>query len=44
MDTHTLLYLKWATNRSLLYNTWNSAQCYVTAWMGGEDRYVYMCD
>ena len=36
MDMYTLLYLKWTTNKDLLYNTWNSAQCYVAAWMGGE--------
>ena len=30
----TLLYLKWITNKNLLYSTWNSAQCYVPAWMG----------
>ena len=24
--------------RELLYNTWNSAQCYVAAWMGGGFR------
>ena len=32
---YTLLYLKWMTNKDLLYGTWNSAQCYVAAWMGG---------
>ena len=36
MDMYTLLYLKWITNRSLLYSTGNSAQCYVAAWVGGE--------
>ena len=36
IDMHTLLYLKWITNKDLLYSTWNSAQCYVAAWMGGE--------
>jgi len=36
MDKHTLLYLKWITNKDLLYSTWNSAQWYVAAWMGGE--------
>ena len=36
MDTYTLLYLKWMTNKNLLYSTGNSAQCYVAAWMGGE--------
>ena len=34
--TYTLLYSKWITNKDLLYSTWNSAQCYVAAWMGGE--------
>ena len=28
--------LKWITNKVLLYSTGNSAQCYTTAWMGGE--------
>ena len=36
MDRYTLLYLKQITNKDLLYSTWNSAQCYVAAWMGGE--------
>ena len=31
---HTLLNLKWITKKNLVYNTWNSAQCYVAAWMG----------
>ena len=30
IDTYTLLYLKWITNKDLLYNTGNSAQYYVT--------------
>ena len=29
-----LLYLKWITNKVLLYSTGNSAQCWVAAWMG----------
>ena len=33
IDMHTLLYLKWVTNKDLLYET---AQCYVAAWMEGE--------
>ena len=42
----TLLYFKLITNKDLLYSTWNSAQCYVAAWMGweeglGENGYVY---
>ena len=36
MDMCTLLYLKWITNKDLLYSTENSAQCYVAAWMGGD--------
>ena len=34
----TLLYLKWITNKVLLYSTENAAQCHVVAWMGGEFR------
>ena len=30
MDMYTLLYLKWITNKDLLYSTGNSAQCYVS--------------
>ena len=36
IDMYTLLYLKWITNKDLLYSTENSAQCNVTAWMGEE--------
>ena len=36
IDMYTLLYLKWITKKDLLYNTRNSAQCYVAAWMGRE--------
>ena len=32
----TLLYLKWITNKELLYSAWDSAQCYAAACMGGE--------
>ena len=38
IDMYTLLYLKWITNKDLLYSTWNSAQGYVTAWIGGQFR------
>jgi len=31
MDMYTLLYSKWKTSKDLLYNTGNSAQCYVAA-------------
>ena len=36
MNICTLLYLKWITNKDLLYSRWNSAQCYVAAWMRGR--------
>ena len=47
MDMYPLLYLKWITNKDQLYSTWNSAPCYVAAWMGGEcggDEYMYVYD
>ena len=47
MDMDTLMYLKWRTNKDLLYSTENSAQCHVAAWMGagfrGEWTHVYVC-
>ena len=43
MVMYTLLYLKWITNKDLLYSTWNSAQGYVAAWMGGEFGRECMC-
>ena len=42
----TLLYLKQITSRVPLYFTGNSAQCYVTTWMGGslrENGYTHTC-
>ena len=46
MKMYILLYLKWTAIRELLYNTWNSAQCYVAAcagWgFGGEWMHVYV--
>ena len=46
-DLATSLYLKWITNKDLLYSTWNSAQCYVAAWIGGEFGgewiHIYVC-
>ena len=33
---YTWLCVKWKTNKVFLYSTWNSAQCYVAVWMGGE--------
>ena len=38
MDMYTLLYLKWITNKGLLYSTGNPDQYYGSAWMGGEFR------
>ena len=38
MDVYTLLFLRWIINRVLLYSTWNSAQCYMAAWMRGEGQ------
>ena len=47
-DMYTLLYLKWIIRKDLLYSSWNSAQCYVAAWMGGKfggrmDTYSLLC-
>ena len=44
IDMYTLLYLKWITNKVLLYSTRNS-QCYVAAWMGGESggEWIHVC-
>ena len=36
MGMQSLLYLKWITNKILLYSTGNSAQYVMAAWMGGE--------
>ena len=39
------IHLKWITNKDLLYSTWNSAQCYVAVWRGGEfgeSGYIHM--
>ena len=36
IDMHTVLYLRWIPNKDLLCSTGNSAQRYVTAWMGAE--------
>jgi hypothetical protein len=46
LDMSTLLYLKWITNKDLLYSTGNSAQFYVPVWraieFGGEWMHVYV--
>ena len=43
---YTLLYLKWITNKNLLYSMRNSAQCYVPARMGrgfgGDWIHIYV--
>ena len=47
VDVYTLLYLKWITNKVVLYSTGNSAQCYVAAWKGGvlgENGYMLIYD
>ena len=44
-DMYTSLYLKWITNKHLLYSIANSAPCYVATWIGrgfGENGYMYM--
>ena len=45
MDMYTLLYLKWIINKDLLYSTWDSAQCYVEARMGGKfgGEWIHFC-
>ena len=43
MAMYTLLYLKWKTNKDLLYSTGNSVQCYVAARMGGEIGREWIC-
>ena len=46
---YTLKHLEWIINKGLLYSTWNSAQCYMAAWMGGGswgrmDAYICMAE
>ena len=36
IDMYTLLYLKWITNKVLLYSTGDPDQHHAAAWMGGE--------
>ena len=38
ISVYTWLYFIWVTNKDLLYNTENSAQCYAAAWMRGVFR------
>ena len=49
INMYTLLYLKWLTNKVLLYSTGNSAQRHMAAWMGGKfggrmDTYICMAE
>ena len=48
VDVYTLLYLKWITNKDLLWSRGNSAQGYVAAWMGGQSGgeciHIYIYD
>ena len=45
MNIYILLCLKWITNKELPCCTWNSAPCYVAAWMGGEfgGEWTHVC-
>ena len=43
-SVHTAIF-KMDNQQRLFYSTWNSAQCYVAAWVGGESGgggYTYM--
>ena len=47
INMYSLLYLKWISNKDLLYSTGNSAQCYVEVWMrkefGKEWMHALLC-
>ena len=45
MDVYASLYVKWITNKDLLYTTWNSVQCYVAAWVGevSGGEWIHVC-
>ena len=45
IDMYTLLFLKWITDKDLLYTTVNVAQCYMVAWKGGEfgRKWIHVC-
>ena len=42
MYTHHFIF-KMDNHKNLLYSTWNSAQCYMAAWMGGEFGREWIC-
>lgn len=37
------VFLKWITNKNVLYSTFNSAQCYVPVWMDGGFEGIWTC-
>ena len=41
-DIYTLLYIKWITNKDLLYSTGNSTQYSVMTYMGKESKKEWM--
>ena len=45
INTHILLYIRWITNKDLLYSTGNSTQYFVITYMGKESEkmniYIY---
>ena len=45
IDMYTLLFLKWITDKDLLYSTVNFVQCYMVAWKGGEfgGKWIHVC-
>ena len=44
MGMYTLLYLKWMTNKDLLYSVWSFAQCYAkSGWEGSLGKNGFMC-
>ena len=45
IDMYTLLYLRWITNKDLLYCIGNSVQRYVASWMGREfgEEWKHIC-
>ena len=42
MDVYALLYLKWITNKDILYSTWNVTWQPGGEGVMGENGYVYM--
>ena len=44
IDMYTLLYLKWITNKDLLYSTGNSAEYSIITYMGKEFEKELDCE